>query len=165
MTMVGYDDEEECWIVKNSFGRNWGEDGWFKMAYDADMFAVWYGRDGAIMYLDGVYGNLESDVPRVEIEAPQNFQTYIFGREFKTIFKQLPLQKAAPRIIGNLIVNVATGNSKRVEFYIDDVKQYIDDEAPFTWDLQATRGFHTLEVRAYNGDNISLDLVDFYLFI
>jgi len=165
MTLVGYNDSEECWIVKNSFGTNWGEDGWFKMSYDAEMFAVWYGRDGAIMYIDGVYGNLEFGVPRVEIETPKNYLTYVFGRKFKTILKQLPLQKAAPRIIGKITAEVTVENTDIVEFYIDDVKKYIDDESPFTWDLQATRGFHTLEVRAYNDYNISLDLVDFYLFI
>ena len=135
------------------------------MAYDANMFAEWYGEGTGIMYLDGVYGNLMPDVPKVQIEKPTISHTYLFGLRLPILIKKLPIQKAAPRIIGNLIVNVATENSNRVEFYVDDVKQYIDDEAPFTWDLQATRGLHTLEVRAYNDNNMSIDLVDFYIFI
>lgn len=127
------------------------------------MFAIGYGRKGAIMYLDGVYGNLDPNIPMVEIETPKNYNTYIYGKEIKTIFKQLPLQKAAARIIGKITVEVTVENTDIVEFYIDDEKKFIDDDTPFTWDLQATRGFHTLEVRAYNADNMSINLVDFYI--
>lgn len=47
VTVVGYDDNEVwgpadefnggkgCWICKNSYGKDWGEDGWFKIAYGA----------------------------------------------------------------------------------------------------------------------------------
>ncbi len=164
VAMVGYDDNEECWILKNSWGTGWGESGWFRIAYDADMI-IMYGRQNGtgIMYLDGVYGNLKPDVPKVQIETPKNFHTYFFGQEFKTIFRQL-LQEGAARIVGDLTVQVEAKNTNSVEFYIDDVKQHSDDEAPFTWDLQATRGLHTLEVRAYNDRNTSIDLIDFYMF-
>ena len=30
--IVGYDDEENCWIVKNDWGPNWGENGYFRIA-------------------------------------------------------------------------------------------------------------------------------------
>jgi len=38
ITIVGYDDtwgdeEEGYWICKNSWGTNWGEDGWFRIKY------------------------------------------------------------------------------------------------------------------------------------
>ena len=164
VTIVGYDDSHECWIVKNSWGTKWGNKGWFRMAYDADMFAEWYGEGTGIMYIDGVHGNLKPDVPKVQIETPTFFHTYIFDIGFPTIFKYLSIQIAAARIIGNLEVEVAAENTNRVEFYIDDVLQDIDDEAPFTWDLQATRGIHTLEIRATNDYNTSLDIEDFYVF-
>ncbi|OEU69907.1 MAG: hypothetical protein BA863_07800 [Desulfovibrio sp. S3730MH75] len=32
-TIVGYDDNQKCWICKNSWGTGWGENGWFKIAY------------------------------------------------------------------------------------------------------------------------------------
>jgi hypothetical protein len=104
-------------------------------------------------------------VPKVQIETPKNFKTYLWGWEIPTIFKKLPIQKAASRILGDLTVEVAAENTDSVEFYIDDIKQYVDDESPFTWDLQATRGIHTLEVRAYNNNNISIDIIDFYVFM
>jgi hypothetical protein len=31
--VVGYDDIENCWICKNCWGTEWGESGWFKIAY------------------------------------------------------------------------------------------------------------------------------------
>ena len=164
VTIVGYDDSNECWIVKNSWGTKWGENGWFRMSYDADMFADWYGDGTGIMYIDGVYGNLKPDVPKVNIGTPTFHHTYLFGIGFPTIFKKLPLQKAAARIFGNLQVEVTAENTNRVEFYVDYALHHIDDEAPFTWDLQATRGLHTLEIRASNDVNTSLDIIDFYAF-
>jgi hypothetical protein len=32
--IVGWDDAERCWIVKNSWGPNWGEDGYFRITWD-----------------------------------------------------------------------------------------------------------------------------------
>jgi C1A family cysteine protease len=31
VTIVGYDDAEQCWIAKNSMGPDWGENGFFKI--------------------------------------------------------------------------------------------------------------------------------------
>jgi hypothetical protein len=163
VALVGYDDSQRCWIVKNSWGPKWGENGWFKMSYDADMFASWYGTGTGIMYIDGAYGNLKPDVPKVQIETPKYYHTYLFGREFTTVFKKLPVQKAAARIIGKLTVEVSAENTNSVEFFIDDQSQYIDNETPFTWDLKASRGLHTLEVRATNDHNASIDLLDIYV--
>jgi hypothetical protein len=33
VAIVGYDDAQNCWICKNSWGINWGEDGWFRIVY------------------------------------------------------------------------------------------------------------------------------------
>lgn len=33
VTLVGYNDDEEYWIAKNSWGQDWGEDGWFRIGY------------------------------------------------------------------------------------------------------------------------------------
>lgn len=31
--VVGYDDHAQCWIVRNSWGRAWGEDGYVRIGY------------------------------------------------------------------------------------------------------------------------------------
>lgn len=51
ISVVGYDDSQEYWICKNSWGMNWGEAGFFRIAYgecgiDATMWAV----EGVIPY-------------------------------------------------------------------------------------------------------------------
>jgi len=33
VVIVGYDDMQGCWIVRNSWGQNWGENGYFRIAY------------------------------------------------------------------------------------------------------------------------------------
>jgi hypothetical protein len=165
LCLVGYDDNDQCWIIKNSAGTGWGEDGWLRLSYEEDMFATWYGPGTGIMYIDGVYGNLKPDVPKVYIDTPDIYHTYLLGRAFPTLLRNLPIQKAAPRILGKLTVYVTTENTDSVAFYLDDVHQYTDNTAPFTWELQTTQGLHTLEVRATNGEYTSLDLRDLYVVI
>ena len=33
VAVVGYDDSNQCWIVKNSWGENWGEKGFMRIGY------------------------------------------------------------------------------------------------------------------------------------
>jgi len=171
MTIVGYDDNEQCWIVKNSAGTDWGEQGWLKMAYDANMITGdWYkGYDNnstGIIYLEGVYGNLKPDVPKVQIQIPKLFKTYLYEKEFSTLLRDLKFfTKATPRIIGNIRIELIVENANQVEFYIDDIKSYTDYEPPFEWNLEATSGSHTLIVKASNKYNTSIDIIDFYKII
>ena len=43
--IIGYDDAHKCWIAKNSWGKAWGEQGFFRIGYgecgiDASMWAI-----------------------------------------------------------------------------------------------------------------------------
>jgi C1A family cysteine protease len=43
VTIVGYNDPEGYWIAKNSWGTDWGEDGWFRIAYgECDIDSYFY---------------------------------------------------------------------------------------------------------------------------
>ena len=57
-----------------------------------------------------------------------------------------------------------TENANTVEFYIDNEEKFVDYDPPFQWSLQTNKGLHTLEVRAHNDYNVSLDIIDIYLF-
>lgn len=34
ISVVGFDDNQQCWIIKNSWGPNWGENGFIHIAYN-----------------------------------------------------------------------------------------------------------------------------------
>ena len=49
VAIVGYDDEENCWIVKNDWGPDWGENGYFRIVagtndceIESDVYAINY---------------------------------------------------------------------------------------------------------------------------
>jgi len=165
VTIMGYDDSQKCWICKNSWGENWGENGWFRMSYDAGMFIPGcYGGTG-ILYLDGVYGNLMPDVPKVYIEEPRRYHTYLFGHEFPSLFGRLFIQVGIPRIIGWTNVKINATNTDKVEFYVDGKLKYTDSESPFSWRMDVPTGFHTIETYAYNEEgNVSKDIIDVLAF-
>ncbi len=50
VTIIGYDDELGCWLCKNSWGKGWGENGWFSVKYGQ------CGIEKKAFYIEGVYG-------------------------------------------------------------------------------------------------------------
>ncbi|MDG6228863.1 MAG: C1 family peptidase [Candidatus Thermoplasmatota archaeon] len=166
MTIFGYDDENQCWIIKNSAGDDWGENGWLRMHYDSALFAEWYGKDTGIMYIEGAYGNIKPDAPKIYIEHPRIFHSYILGNEYTQVLRNVPsIQKAAPRIIGPITIEVITENADYVEFYLDGILRYVDSEEPFEWALDSDHGLHIIETVAYNDKAISRDILDVFVII
>jgi len=162
VALMGYDDVQRCWFVKNSWGNKWGEGGWVRISYDVDIFiSPCYGGTG-FLYVDGVYGNLKPDVPKVYIERPDIYNTYIFGFRIPQLFRAIPdMQLSAPRILGRNVVKVSAENTNKVEFYLDGVLKSVDEKPPYKAVLHTLPGFHTITAMAYNeAGNISMDIRD-----
>ena len=168
ITIVGYDDIQRCWIIKNSAGENWGEEGYVRISYDADSKShpiIWpfYGGTG-ILYIDGLYENLIPDVPKIQIENLSRHHTYMFGKEFQTRFKDLRfVEKAVPRIIYWTIIKLEVENANLVKFYLDGKLQHVDEKYPFEWKISATFGSHTIEAVAFNGKHSSKAIADVFV--
>lgn len=47
--IVGWDDEEQCFIAKNSWGPEWGESGFFRIAYTEVSNEVAFGSDAVLL--------------------------------------------------------------------------------------------------------------------
>ena len=170
ITIVGYNDSQHCYLIKNSWGPKWGEDGWIRVDYDAhteEYPFIWpfYGGTG-ILYVDGIYGNLQPDVPRVYIDEPARHYTFFLGYKFKSILKNLPNIPAGglPRIFSYAQAEINTTEVDYVEFYIDQELIGVDSEPPYQWIVTESHGPHTLEVYVYDSNgNTSKGIRDFYI--
>ena len=168
VALVGYNDTTQSWLVKNSWGPLWGEDGWFYMGYDPEMFINGcYGGETGIIYVDGVLGNFQPDVPKIKISRPEIFHTYIFGIEIPQLKRGIEgIQMAAPRIIGPMNLKISAENTEKIAFYADDEYQTTDECYPFEWKMKLSQGLHTIETIAYDADgDISKDMVDVFVLI
>jgi hypothetical protein len=66
VAIVGYDNTEKYWICKNSWGSNWGENGFFKIGFGECGIASAFNT----YYLSGVYGGICDEYLPFEIHNP-----------------------------------------------------------------------------------------------
>jgi len=162
ITVVGYDDRQGCWICKNSWGKEWGEGGWFRAAYDSGIFMDKCYSNYGLIYLEGVYGNLMPDVPKVYIERPRRYHGYIFGFETPDILGRI-FKIGMPFVFGDMDVLLNASNTVKVEFYIDGKLQNVDTDFPFEWEIHPSPGLHEIKVFAYSDNgNMSWAGIDFF---
>jgi len=64
--IVGYNDDNQYWIAKNSWGTGWGEDGYFRIAYSESIynFEAWLidPNDFRVFFLDNSYVVTSTDI-------------------------------------------------------------------------------------------------------
>lgn len=65
--LVGYDDAEQCFILKNSWGDDWGEKGFFKVAYSEINTVVTMG----LMTIAYTSDPSENNFPPVRLQLPE----------------------------------------------------------------------------------------------
>jgi papain like protease len=167
VALVGYDDETQSWLVKNSWGSSWGDNGWFHMGYDFDLFIDGcYGGESGVMYIDGVYGNFKPDVPKIQITKPLTFHSYLCTIEFPQFIRNIQgFQTGAPRIFGMIDIAVDAENTEKIEFYLDGNLKETDSLPPFSWNMKTSTGLHVIETIAYKGQDISKDIIDVYVLL
>jgi len=76
--LVGYDDSNKCFIVKNSWGTNWGENGYFRIAYSEFESGD---RGGTVDFgtlIDAYYG-LVASIPVALKTADGHYLTVVNG--------------------------------------------------------------------------------------
>lgn len=61
VAIVGYNDEGEYWICKNSWGSSWGENGFFKIKYRECEI------DNRVYFFDDISGNIQPTKPEIII--------------------------------------------------------------------------------------------------
>jgi hypothetical protein len=167
VTIVGYDDSQNCWLIKNSWGTEWGENGWMRVSYNAhksyrQFFYGFYGGTG-ILYIDGVYGNFQPDVPKIHIENPKWNRLYFDSFTWKKSFLRKFFIKSTEAIIikGTTVQLDVSNDTEYVEVYVDNKLIHSITEPPFEWCLICEDyDVHELKFIAYNKNNASKDIQD-----
>jgi C1A family cysteine protease len=73
--IVGYDDLDQYFIVKNSWGTDWGESGYFRIAYSELISKVYFG-DSTIAY------HISAETPTITVISPTSGDSWQAGKTY-----------------------------------------------------------------------------------
>jgi len=115
--VVGYDDAQQCWIIKNSWGTGWGESGFMRMRYgQADLLidTSWTFSSVVVQLQAG----WQSNVTVTQVYATrdsQNAWAYFQGLGWRRI------QTGTPDGVTNMLLLFAqaVAKNKQVTMYVD----------------------------------------------
>ncbi len=94
----------------------------------------------------------------VEIEKPRTGYLYIFDREIMHTGKTIA--------IGKITVEANAKNATKVEFYVDDELEFVDESLPYKWIWdEISFGKYEIKVIAYGGGNEAEDAIDLWKFL
>ena len=75
ITIIGYNDEEEYWIIKNSWGTGWGEEGFAKISYDFKSGGLFFMIDETDWDIDGVPDKPETKQCEYDLDCKLFYNT------------------------------------------------------------------------------------------
>jgi len=115
--VVGYDDSQQCWLLKNSWGSNWGESGFCRLAYgqsDLLIDSSWMFYSVVVQIQAAWYSNVTVSQAYASRDS-QNAWAYIQGQGWRKI------ATGAPDGVTNMLALFAqaVARNKPVTIYAD----------------------------------------------
>ena len=101
IAVVGYDDNDACWICKNSWGSGWGDSGWFRMAYGQcgmDTQFAGYGVECVPPEEPDVPALLEKVIEKLDVKIRLEQAALIIELEEKKIDLEIPPEEWQERL-------------------------------------------------------------------
>lgn len=154
--LVGYDNEDGCWVIKNSWGRAWGEDGFARLRYgvcDVEQNAYLAGAEASSVNLKDSDGDGFFDMATGGDDSNDSNPDIHPGGEYQVFYKDV-MTDLEWRRIGEPIraisaeIAVLDVSADRMRFYRvlatdpllrDEDADGLPDSWPFVPDLRPIR--------------------------